>query len=132
MLPSMARRIYRFLLFCFCASHVLAADTLYQGGDSLNSSNTLVSKNGLFTLGFTRLSCILLPSIYFFIVIFILFFYFKYFYAVFFFFCDFNLTVFEYIMLLVCPELEDTLSRNRIRLTYHFSSYSCFITKVIV
>jgi len=33
----------------------LAADTLYQGGDSLNSSNTLVSKNGLFTLGFTRL-----------------------------------------------------------------------------
>eukprot|EP00258_Populus_trichocarpa_P032572 XP_024448591.1 G-type lectin S-receptor-like serine/threonine-protein kinase CES101 [Populus trichocarpa] len=55
MLPSMARRIYRFLLFCFCASHVLAADTLYQGGDSLNSSCTLVSKNGLFTLGFTRL-----------------------------------------------------------------------------
>jgi len=55
MLPSMARRIYRFLLFCFCASHVLAADTLYQGGDSLNSSSTLVSKNGLFTLGFTRL-----------------------------------------------------------------------------
>jgi len=55
MLPSMARRIYRYLLFCFCASHVLAADTLYQGGDSLNSSNTLVSKNGLFTLGFTRL-----------------------------------------------------------------------------
>ncbi|KAG6794054.1 hypothetical protein POTOM_003287 [Populus tomentosa] len=55
MLPSMARRIYRFLLFCFCASHVLAADTLYQGGDSLNSSNTLVSKNGLFTLGFTRI-----------------------------------------------------------------------------
>ncbi|KAG6794083.1 hypothetical protein POTOM_003316 [Populus tomentosa] len=55
MLPSMARRIYRFLFFCFCASHVLAADTLYQGGDSLNSSNTLVSKNGLFTLGFTRL-----------------------------------------------------------------------------
>ena len=55
MLPSMARRIYRFLLFCFCASHVLAADTLYQGGHSLNSSNTLVSKNGLFTLGFTRL-----------------------------------------------------------------------------
>eukprot|EP00258_Populus_trichocarpa_P032578 XP_024448597.1 G-type lectin S-receptor-like serine/threonine-protein kinase CES101 isoform X1 [Populus trichocarpa] len=55
MLSSMARRIYRFLLFCFCASHVLAADTLYQGGDSLNSSSTLVSKNGLFTLGFTRL-----------------------------------------------------------------------------
>ncbi|KAG6790690.1 hypothetical protein POTOM_006853 [Populus tomentosa] len=55
MLPSMARRIYWFLLFCFRASHVLAADTLYQGGDSLNSSNTLVSKNGLFTLGFTRL-----------------------------------------------------------------------------
>ncbi|XP_073266720.1 G-type lectin S-receptor-like serine/threonine-protein kinase At1g67520 isoform X3 [Populus alba] len=55
MSPSMARRIYRFLLFCFCASHVLAADTLYQGGDSLNSSITLVSKNGLFTLGFTRL-----------------------------------------------------------------------------
>jgi len=51
----MARRIYRFLLFCLCASHVLAADTLYQGGDSLNYSNTLVSKNGLFTLGFTRL-----------------------------------------------------------------------------
>jgi len=51
----MARRIYRFLLFCFCASHVLSADTLYQGGDSLNSSSTLVSKNGLFTFGFTRL-----------------------------------------------------------------------------
>ncbi|KAJ6752338.1 hypothetical protein OIU85_002740 [Salix viminalis] len=55
MLPSMARRIYRFLLVCFCASHALAEDTLYQGGDSLNSSNTLVSKNGLFTLGFTSL-----------------------------------------------------------------------------
>ncbi|KAJ6313991.1 hypothetical protein OIU78_017610 [Salix suchowensis] len=51
----MARRIYLFLLVCFCASHALAADTLYQGGDSLNSSNTLVSKNGLFTLGFTSL-----------------------------------------------------------------------------
>jgi len=49
----MARKIYRFLLFCFCASHVLEADTLYQGGDSLNSSSTLVSKNRLFTLGFT-------------------------------------------------------------------------------
>ncbi|KAG6790684.1 hypothetical protein POTOM_006847 [Populus tomentosa] len=46
MRPSMARKIYRFLLFCFCASHVLAADTLYQGGDSLNSSNTLVSLSG--------------------------------------------------------------------------------------
>ncbi|KAB5521794.1 hypothetical protein DKX38_026113 [Salix brachista] len=55
MLPSMARRIYRFLLVCFCASHALAADTLYQGGDPLNSSNTLVSKNGLFTLRFTWL-----------------------------------------------------------------------------
>ncbi|KAJ6297870.1 hypothetical protein OIU76_019058 [Salix suchowensis] len=55
MLPSMARRIYRFLLVCFGASHALAADTLYQGGDSLNSTNTLVSKNGLFTLGFTWL-----------------------------------------------------------------------------
>uniref|UniRef100_A0A6N2KR84 non-specific serine/threonine protein kinase n=1 Tax=Salix viminalis TaxID=40686 RepID=A0A6N2KR84_SALVM len=55
MLPSMARRIYRFLLVCFCASHALAADTLYQGGDSLKSSNTLVSKNGLFTLGFVRI-----------------------------------------------------------------------------
>ncbi|KAJ6776554.1 PAN-LIKE DOMAIN PROTEIN [Salix koriyanagi] len=55
MLPSMARRIYRFLLVCFCTSHALAADTLYQGGDSLNSSNTLVSKNGHFTLGFTSL-----------------------------------------------------------------------------
>jgi hypothetical protein len=32
-----------------------AADKLYQGGDSLNSSNTLVSNNGLFTLGYTRL-----------------------------------------------------------------------------
>ncbi|XP_061966174.1 G-type lectin S-receptor-like serine/threonine-protein kinase CES101 [Populus nigra] len=54
----MASWIYRFLLFCFCASHAWAADILYQGGDSLNSlnsSNTLVSKNGLFTLGFTRL-----------------------------------------------------------------------------
>ncbi|KAJ6967047.1 hypothetical protein NC652_004565 [Populus alba x Populus x berolinensis] len=51
----MARRIYWFLLFCFCASHVLSADTLYQGGDFLNSSSTLVSKNGLFTFGFTRL-----------------------------------------------------------------------------
>ncbi|KAJ6313992.1 hypothetical protein OIU78_017611 [Salix suchowensis] len=51
----MARRIYRFLLVCFCASHALATDTLYQGGDSLNSTNTLVSKNGLFTLGFTWL-----------------------------------------------------------------------------
>ncbi|KAJ6752305.1 hypothetical protein OIU85_002708 [Salix viminalis] len=51
----MARRIYRFLLVCFCASHALAADTLYQGGDALNSSNTLVSKNGLFTLGFTSI-----------------------------------------------------------------------------
>ncbi|XP_073266614.1 G-type lectin S-receptor-like serine/threonine-protein kinase CES101 isoform X2 [Populus alba] len=51
----MARKIYRLLLFCFCASHVFSADTLYQGGDSLNSSSTLVSKNGLFTLGFTRL-----------------------------------------------------------------------------
>ncbi|KAJ6752313.1 hypothetical protein OIU85_002716 [Salix viminalis] len=51
----MARRIYRFLLVCFCASHALAADTLYQGGDSLKSSNTLVSKNGLFTLGFVRI-----------------------------------------------------------------------------
>ncbi|KAJ6752314.1 hypothetical protein OIU85_002717 [Salix viminalis] len=51
----MARRIYLFLLVCFCASHALAADTLYQGGDSLNSTNTLVSKNGLFTLGFTIL-----------------------------------------------------------------------------
>ncbi|KAJ6301179.1 hypothetical protein OIU77_015483 [Salix suchowensis] len=51
----MARRICRFLLVCFCASHALAADTLYQGGDSLNSSNTLVSKNGHFTLGFTSL-----------------------------------------------------------------------------
>jgi len=50
----MARKIYRFLLFCFCASHVLEADTLYQGGDSLNSSSTLVSKNEFFTLGFTR------------------------------------------------------------------------------
>ncbi|XP_034899851.1 G-type lectin S-receptor-like serine/threonine-protein kinase CES101 isoform X2 [Populus alba] len=55
MLPCMASWIYRFLLFCFCASQALAADTLYQGGDSLNSSSTLVSKNGLFTLGFTRL-----------------------------------------------------------------------------
>uniref|UniRef100_A0A6N2K8N6 Receptor-like serine/threonine-protein kinase n=1 Tax=Salix viminalis TaxID=40686 RepID=A0A6N2K8N6_SALVM len=55
MIPSMARRIYRFLLVCFCASHALAADTLYQGGDALNSSNTLVSKNGLFTLGFTSI-----------------------------------------------------------------------------
>ncbi|KAG6790683.1 hypothetical protein POTOM_006846 [Populus tomentosa] len=55
MLPSMARRIYRFLWFCFCVSHVLSADTLYQGGDSLKSSSTLVSKNRLFTLGFTRL-----------------------------------------------------------------------------
>uniref|UniRef100_A0A6N2K9Z5 non-specific serine/threonine protein kinase n=1 Tax=Salix viminalis TaxID=40686 RepID=A0A6N2K9Z5_SALVM len=55
MLPSMARRIYRFLLVCFCASHALAADTLYQGGDAINSSSTLVSKNGLFTLGFTIL-----------------------------------------------------------------------------
>jgi len=55
MLPCMASWIYRFLLFCFCSSHALAADTLYQGGDSLNSSNTLVSKNGFFTLGFTRL-----------------------------------------------------------------------------
>ncbi|KAF9667032.1 hypothetical protein SADUNF_Sadunf16G0290600 [Salix dunnii] len=54
MLSSMARS-YRFLLVCFCASHALAADTLYQGGDSLNSSNTLVSENGLFTLGFTWL-----------------------------------------------------------------------------
>ncbi|KAJ6966848.1 G-type lectin S-receptor-like serine/threonine-protein kinase CES101 isoform X4 [Populus alba x Populus x berolinensis] len=52
----MARKIYRFLLFCFCASHVLSADTLYQDGDSLNSSSTLVSKNRLFTLGFTTLS----------------------------------------------------------------------------
>ncbi|KAJ6752306.1 hypothetical protein OIU85_002709 [Salix viminalis] len=51
----MARRIYRFLLVCFCASQALAADTLYQGGDSLNSFNSLVSKNGLFTLGFTIL-----------------------------------------------------------------------------
>ena len=50
MSPSMARRIYRFLLFCFCASHVLSADRLYQGGDSLNSSSTR-----LFTLGFTTL-----------------------------------------------------------------------------
>ncbi|XP_011011049.1 PREDICTED: G-type lectin S-receptor-like serine/threonine-protein kinase CES101 [Populus euphratica] len=55
MLPCMASWIYRFLLFCFCASHALAADTLYQGDDSLSSSNTLVSKNGLFTLGFTGL-----------------------------------------------------------------------------
>uniref|UniRef100_A0A6N2K937 Receptor-like serine/threonine-protein kinase n=1 Tax=Salix viminalis TaxID=40686 RepID=A0A6N2K937_SALVM len=55
MIPSMARRIYRFLLVCFCASQALAADTLYQGGDSLNSFNSLVSKNGLFTLGFTIL-----------------------------------------------------------------------------
>ncbi|KAJ6776553.1 PAN-LIKE DOMAIN PROTEIN [Salix koriyanagi] len=51
----MARRIYLFLLVCFCASHTLAADTLYRGGDSLNSTNTLVSKNGLFTLGITSL-----------------------------------------------------------------------------
>ena len=52
----MASWIYRFLLFCFCASQALAAaDKLYQGGDSLNSSNTLVSNNGLFTLGYTRL-----------------------------------------------------------------------------
>ncbi|KAG5255275.1 G-type lectin S-receptor serine/threonine-protein kinase [Salix suchowensis] len=35
--------------------HTLWQKTLYQGGDSLNSSNTLVSKNGLFTLGFTIL-----------------------------------------------------------------------------
>ncbi|KAI9403530.1 hypothetical protein POPTR_001G441180v4 [Populus trichocarpa] len=55
MLPCMASWIYRFLLFCFCASHALAADTLYQGDDSLSSPNTLVSKNGLFTLGFTGL-----------------------------------------------------------------------------
>jgi hypothetical protein len=55
MLPSMASRINRFYLFYFCASHALAAGSLYQGGDSLNSSTTLVSKNGLFTLGFTRL-----------------------------------------------------------------------------
>ncbi|KAG6790681.1 hypothetical protein POTOM_006844 [Populus tomentosa] len=48
-------RINRFYLFYFCASHALAAGSLYQGGDSLNSSTTLVSKNGLFTLGFTRL-----------------------------------------------------------------------------
>ncbi|KAG6790680.1 hypothetical protein POTOM_006843 [Populus tomentosa] len=45
---SMARKIYP-------STHVFSADTLYQGGDSLNSSSTLVSKNGLFTLGFTRL-----------------------------------------------------------------------------
>ncbi|KAJ6753513.1 hypothetical protein OIU79_026357 [Salix purpurea] len=53
----MARRIYRFLLVCYCASHALAADTLYQGGDSIAMAwlNTLVSKNGLFTLGFTWL-----------------------------------------------------------------------------
>uniref|UniRef100_A0A6N2KND3 non-specific serine/threonine protein kinase n=1 Tax=Salix viminalis TaxID=40686 RepID=A0A6N2KND3_SALVM len=49
------KRIYRFLLVCFCASHALAADTLYQGGDPLNSFNSLVSKNGLFTLGFTSI-----------------------------------------------------------------------------
>ncbi|KAJ6313995.1 hypothetical protein OIU78_017614, partial [Salix suchowensis] len=55
MLPSMARRIYRFLLVCFCASHALAADTLYQGGYSLNYTTTLVSKNGHFTLGFVRI-----------------------------------------------------------------------------
>jgi hypothetical protein len=55
MLPSMASRINRFYLFYFCASHALAAGSLYLGGDSLNSSTTLVSKNGLFTLGFTRL-----------------------------------------------------------------------------
>ncbi|KAL3612712.1 hypothetical protein D5086_003732, partial [Populus alba] len=48
-------QINRFYLFYFCASHALAAGSLYQGGDSLNSSTTLVSKNGLFTLGFTRL-----------------------------------------------------------------------------
>jgi hypothetical protein len=28
MSPSMARRIYRFLLFCSCASHVMSADTV--------------------------------------------------------------------------------------------------------
>ncbi|PNT59832.2 hypothetical protein POPTR_001G441040v4 [Populus trichocarpa] len=52
------------LCFCFlvheCYLPWLAGSTdsicsLYQGGDSLNSSTTLVSKNGLFTLGFTRL-----------------------------------------------------------------------------
>ncbi|KAJ6297871.1 hypothetical protein OIU76_019059 [Salix suchowensis] len=58
MLPSMARRIYLFLLVCFCASHALAADTLYQGGDSLNSSNTLVSKNKIFILGFVRIGSV--------------------------------------------------------------------------
>ncbi|KAJ6776552.1 hypothetical protein OIU74_000687 [Salix koriyanagi] len=54
----MARRIYLFLLVCFCASHALAADTLYQGGDSLNSSNTLVSKNKIFILGFVRIGSV--------------------------------------------------------------------------
>ncbi|XP_011016494.1 PREDICTED: G-type lectin S-receptor-like serine/threonine-protein kinase CES101, partial [Populus euphratica] len=43
----------------FCSAYAAITlwqhNTLYQGGDSLNSSTTLVSKNGLFTLGFTRL-----------------------------------------------------------------------------
>ncbi|CAL1402642.1 unnamed protein product [Linum trigynum] len=33
----------------------LAADTITQGGLALNSSSTLLSRNGLFTLGFQRL-----------------------------------------------------------------------------
>ncbi|CAN1328071.1 G-type lectin S-receptor-like serine/threonine-protein kinase At1g11330 [Linum perenne] len=51
-----------FLLLCLLAiannysSAVLAADTLTQGDASINSSATLLSRNGFFTLGFHRQS----------------------------------------------------------------------------
>jgi len=75
-----------------------------------------------------RIGCLFLSFIFFIAILTLIFFYFGYF-CVFFYF---NLTVFEYIVLLVCPEPEDTLSGNRMRLTYHFSSHSRFISKVIV
>jgi len=51
----LSSKILLIVLVCFCPTFSLAADTLYQGGDALNSSSRLVSKNRLFTLGFVRL-----------------------------------------------------------------------------
>ncbi|GAV89827.1 B_lectin domain-containing protein/Pkinase_Tyr domain-containing protein/PAN_2 domain-containing protein/DUF3403 domain-containing protein [Cephalotus follicularis] len=46
-------KIIHFLFFCFCASHVAAVNNTLNQGNKLNfSTDTLVSNNGLFTLGF--------------------------------------------------------------------------------
>ncbi|KAK1582950.1 hypothetical protein Q3G72_019741 [Acer saccharum] len=50
-------KIFWFISYCLWASHVAAVDVLNQG-DVLNSSASLVSRNGFFTLKFYNLSII--------------------------------------------------------------------------